>query len=367
MSKDDAAIEAAPAPRPARKRSTAKPTAASAVEVSPERAQLARKIGSGCEIALATLEDAVLRLEPADEKSTRFSDPVVLCAEAGDIQFSDGTRLLRALTGIDLGIEADDGDTQWEWLQAALIGRLGGTPFRASQRVSRSGGPAAGTSVTMRVTIRSRLHAFSVLARAAATTWLDLLATGDWTVDPRPASYYSSIPFHSTVRIARHEMPAAALSDLAAGDIFLPSTARFTCDGEGTIWFGSTAVSVRHTAPGALTIIKMEGSVDLDNTGNTGAGRDDDPFAPITTNVRAAAAEPAVVESGSITVDFELGRIAMSLGALRALQAGSIIEVSGGSTASIAIVSSGQVLGRGEAVDVNGQLGIRVTQWDCAS
>jgi type III secretion system YscQ/HrcQ family protein len=65
----------------------------------------------------------------------------------------------------------------------------------------------------------------------------------------------------------------------------------------------------------------------------------------------------------ALTLGFELGTVSLQLAEVRTLGRGAVLQLSGGSPASVAIVAGGRTLGRGEIVDVEGQLGIRVTQW----
>jgi type III secretion system YscQ/HrcQ family protein len=69
------------------------------------------------------------------------------------------------------------------------------------------------------------------------------------------------------------------------------------------------------------------------------------------------------LDSVPVALSFELGKISLPLAEVRTLGPGGVVLFSGGSPASIAIVSAGQTLGRGEIVEVEGRLGIRVTQW----
>ncbi|MGI4937584.1 MAG: type III secretion system cytoplasmic ring protein SctQ [Janthinobacterium lividum] len=88
---------------------------------------------------------------------------------------------------------------------------------------------------------------------------------------------------------------------------------------------------------------------------------------------KAAALPPQEAQAGMphdplldqlpLTMHFELGQLAMPLGELRGLGAGTILPLQNGSPRSIAICVSGQRLGTGEAVEVDGQLAIRITQW----
>jgi type III secretion protein Q len=72
---------------------------------------------------------------------------------------------------------------------------------------------------------------------------------------------------------------------------------------------------------------------------------------------------PAGLDAVPVTLGFELGKLALPLGDIRTLGAGTVLLLDGGSPASVAITSAGQALGRGEIVDVAGQLGIRITHW----
>jgi len=65
----------------------------------------------------------------------------------------------------------------------------------------------------------------------------------------------------------------------------------------------------------------------------------------------------------SVPLSFEMGTVQLTLGELRTLTQGSILLLEGASPGSIAIMASGRVLGRGEAVDVDGCLGIRIVEW----
>jgi type III secretion protein Q len=69
----------------------------------------------------------------------------------------------------------------------------------------------------------------------------------------------------------------------------------------------------------------------------------------------------------SVTVDFELGRVRASLTQLQGLTAGTRLPVLDGTPASVAIVCAGRTMGRGEIVDVHGQLGIRIIEWGVPS
>ena len=64
-----------------------------------------------------------------------------------------------------------------------------------------------------------------------------------------------------------------------------------------------------------------------------------------------------------VQLQFEMGRCSTTLAALRTLAPGTVLPIDGGSPAAIAVVANGRQLGRGELVDINGQLGIRIVFW----
>lgn len=76
-------------------------------------------------------------------------------------------------------------------------------------------------------------------------------------------------------------------------------------------------------------------------------------------------ASPALSGVGAIpvTLRFEMGRVALTLDALRNVGPGVVVALEGGSPSAIDIVAHGQSVGRGEIVDVDGQLGVRVLAW----
>lgn len=371
--------------------------------VSADHAALSRLLGCGCSIALPAL-DAVLSLHPADaaqRDAEAWNDALTLQGAFGSIAFAQGVRLMRALTQIDLDAELDADAERWEWLQAALIGRLGGTPLACADRVLRQVIDAGPATSTLRVCLRSGQHAIVTHARAAVSDWVDWLQRERWTPERTPSAAWLGLPFDTPVRVARHTLPSNVLRTLTVGDIVLPDSPRFSCDGEASIHIGALQVRVRYQAPGALEIIAVEGKLnsedlemmdggdalsaqaadagfdsgfdsgmppaDAQPNGEYAYQAGEDAEAQFDDGDGAASVPDAAVavelDAVPVTLDFELGKVRMSLGELRTLGAGAVVPLQNGSPSAIAIVSAGRRLGSGEVVDINGQLGIRITQW----
>jgi len=338
----------------------------SGASVTTAQLTLSRKIGCGCTMLLAHLgADTVLGLHLVEEAVADWSDPVVLDGSCGSIELAQGGRLMRALTGIDIGADDASNDPRRAWLQAALLGRLAGTPFSGADRLHRSAPVQSADTFTVRMSLRSEQHAFSTHARASASTWLDFIARSSWIQEQRPASEFHHLPCRTTVRIARHTLPHHVLRTLAAGDIILPDSPNFSSDGEGRLQWGGLTARVRYVAPCSLEITAVEGEVELQEAElETMEERSDrTPAAPQAQSDSQAQSDPASLDMVPVTLDFELGQVRMLMGEVRQLAVGAIVPLANGSPASIAIVSGGCTLGRGEVVDVNGQLGIRIAQW----
>ncbi|MFC7518730.1 FliM/FliN family flagellar motor switch protein [Herbaspirillum sp. GCM10030257] len=375
------------------------PVTAALATVTAEDADLSRLLGRGCSMALPWLEpNATLELRMADATSTSTSsESLTLQGAFGTVDIEDGARFLRTLTGIDLTGELRADDARWTWMQAACIGKLAGTPFADVVAIGRTAGTPAANVRTLQLSLRTRGHAVLVHARAVAGTWLNLLRATKWTPSRAPLSELFGLAIEMPVRVARHTLPASALKAVAAGDILVPDSPNFMCNGTGSIRLGAVHAHVQYQAPCSLNIIALENRVEaieqnmndyddefaeslvedaqeitVDESLVT-ALSDDDPgehdaasreMDALSDDLRQEAAEHAsALDTVPVTLDFEMGKARMSLGELRTLGPGTIVPFKGGSPTSIAILSAGRRLGCGELVEVDGQLAIRITQW----
>ena len=354
----------------------ATPAPLSAVRLDEDEVRLARTVGRGCSCALM---DTPVRFhaEPAQDRGD-WAGALVLAGPGGPIALQDGARLLRGLTGIDPGQAASQ-----PWLAASLAGRLAATPLAGFA----IGTGAASGSHCLRLSLRSRTHQVSTLARATVPAWLDFLARSAWQPERTPALPWLAVSSRATVLLARHTLAAGALRSLAPGDVILPDNPLFRPDGSGRIQLGGRAVGVRYLPPNSLELFDVEHNVTTDDEQYAAAQNDQDDqddqhdqddgsgeaaeaseaaeaiFTDIDAAPEAAAPRHEELDGLPVTLHFELGQVCLPLGELRTLGPGAVVLFEGGSPASVAIVSGGQTVGRGEIVDVAGQLGIRLTRW----
>lgn len=329
--------------------------------VSPSYADLSRLIGRGRQVTLSLAgEDVILALHLVEGEKVDWGDAMTLSGPGGKLAVAQGARLLRALTGIDPGVETPANGERWAWMEAALVGRLARTPFGFADCILHQAEGGAESACTLRLTLKTSHHAIVFHARASVPLWRHVLSRAAWGQELLPAHVCLDMPYAADIGIARHDLPARALHAITPGDILLPSNPAFSCNGEGRVHLAGLHARVRYRAPCALEIIAIEGSTDIMDTENMTPDTYSGGIAAGNEDPRADAAS---LDAVPVTLDFSLGQVRMRLGDMRRLGAGAILPLTGGSPASIAIRSADRVIGRGEAVDINGQLGIRIVEW----
>jgi type III secretion protein Q len=360
--------------------------------VGRAEAELARQLGLGRQAALPALApDASLTLQAAVEAAPSWLDPLTLEGSYGRIELVRGARLLRALTGIDLGEHLHGPHS--DWLQGALCARLAATPLAGTASLAAS--PPAGLAAaptTLRLTLRGAGHQISTHARASAADWLRLLAGPGWLRLQAAQDAHASLALRLPVRLARHRLPHAMLASLRPGDLLRPDSGAFDCAGLGRIDLGGLRASVRYQAPATLIILALENSLEnsMDRSHDNGVeneqnrskeqycskeqdrnnDRDRAQEQPDHERREAQAQAPALAAGAldqlAATLDIELGQLKLTLGALRSLAVGSTLQLAGANPGALAIRCGGQLLGRAEAVDIDGALGVRITEWSAA-
>ncbi|WP_197034978.1 type III secretion system cytoplasmic ring protein SctQ [Herbaspirillum sp. RV1423] len=354
-----------------------------APRVSAAHARLTRLIGQGLQLPLP-LPGAQLTLRLDQGAELPWSEVLSLSGPMGVFEIAQGARLLNALTGIDLAGLEPDGGVYPEWFVSAVSGRLTGTPFQGINRISCVDRTVHAAASTLQLSMFQQGHEIAMPLRAAATTWLQLLAGARRWPLRLPLAPYLGLASVNTVCIGRHDLPRSVLSKLEVGDIVLPRRLYFATDGSGTTRLAGRHWQVRYQAPCNLHIIAQENRLDTEDTFErhqdmAEAKIDADAEAPSVASdpvpaspAAAAGPEPeyepdsataALLDEVHMTLSFELGRVSLPLAEIRSLGPATVLTLQGGGADAIAILCSGRAIGRGEAVDVDGALGIRITQW----
>lgn len=338
--------------------------------VEREHAELTRIIGRGLHAKVPLLgEGALLSLhlpEPNSRELVAWGNAIAVAGTAGPLEIAQGARVLRALSGIDVGAEGSASANRWEWLEAALVGRLTGTPFGFVQRVLREAPADTPSSFMLRLTLSTGSHAIITHARGSAAAWRGMLAHSFWEQDLLPTSCYLDLPISVAISLAHHSLPISVLRTLGCGDLILPASPRFTSEGEGWMRAGSRRMRVRYQASCLLEIISAEENMEateLEKLETKAQKPVDDAGKSTASGTNIPSEDLSGLDDMPVMLDFELGQIRMTLREMRALGAGAILALENGSPASIIIRAGGRVVGHGEAVGVNGNLGIRITAW----
>jgi type III secretion system YscQ/HrcQ family protein len=165
----------------------------------------------------------------------------------------------------------------------------------------------------------------------------------------------SSIPVIGHLEIATTAVPATAFAAVAAGDAVVFDGVSAAAFAPGARWTGRVrvgghAADVAVEREGKLTKVTMMGG-----------------FSPLTTEERDMSASGSnmdattVLGAASIEVVAELGRITLRGDELLGLAPGAVLALGAGRT-GISLRVGGEVWADGEIVDVDGELGVRVTR-----
>lgn len=360
---------------------------AGATVVSCAEAALSRLLGRGLQLALPMSAMRWLMLPPAGDSTLATIDDdgdwLLLDTTAGPLYLEYGARFIAGLTGID-GSACDD---EWpQWMVGAVAGRLTDSPLESVRGIRRSTAPQD-SLLQLPWHLQEQSHAISALAAAAPDTWCGLLADAEVIALRMPWSDWLPLMLDWPVVLATHRLPLAIYDTLRSGDLILPDSTYFDSAGRGRVTLGRRHWQTAFVAPCHLQLLNEENSLHTDLIdedaleSGTGQYRDDQhqdgqdeeraSTAPPETDVAAGSAESpespgstrAMPGAISLTLRFELGRIRMTLDQLRALGPHSVLEVLDGTPHSIAIACGATEVGRGEVVDVDGRLGVRITHW----
>jgi flagellar motor switch/type III secretory pathway protein FliN len=195
------------------------------------------------------------------------------------------------------------------------------------------------------------------LQTAVASGWLRLMPPAiELSASPDALDVWraraSRVPFTGRIEIAATLVPAGAFVGVAVGDAIVFDGARsseFAADGlwNGRLRLGSHVAEIAIDVGGKLSMVGGFSPLQKEETIMSASGSNTDA-----TTVLAAA---------SIEVVAELGRIMLRGDELLGLAPGAVLAVGAGRT-NISLRVGGEIWADGEIVDVDGELGVRVTR-----
>ncbi|MEQ9885789.1 type III secretion system cytoplasmic ring protein SctQ [Pectobacterium zantedeschiae] len=232
-----------------------------------------------------------------------------------------------------------------------------GTRQHSLQQCSNAAALCAWLSVNWNgMVVRSRMQAIDAV-------WLMLFSRVDWQHQPRvlPAEMAIAIP----LTLADVVLPFTALQQIQTGDIVLPNRPWFTPSGEGmlsssTLRLSGTLQLAEH-APYTFTVTDME-TVSMPSTAtntmltNTQSDTSTLEFTPSSDNVTENL--PPL----PITLHIRCGSLTMTLTELQHLASGSVLTLRDVVPGHAWLYHGDIALASGDLVDVEGRLGLQITQ-----
>ncbi|MEQ9911624.1 type III secretion system cytoplasmic ring protein SctQ [Pectobacterium polaris] len=309
--------------------------------------------------------------EQAGESST--AQAISWRSDIGIISLADPFPVLSLLSDCPLLplTEEDDAAQEWYWtlynqslnpVLRALVGEI--YPLERSQKEQNSAeqhGKDAALCVWLTVswngiTVRSRMQAADVV-------WLALFSRTDWQRQRRalPTGMTIAIP----LTLADAVLPLSALCGLRTGDLILPNRPWFTPSGEGTLSAGTLrlrgTLQLTDLAPYTFTVTDME-TVSM-------------PPSATDTMLADPHSETSVFESTLIsdnvtenlpplpvTLHIRCGSLTMTLPELQCLASGSVLTLRDVVPGQAWLYHGNIALASGDLVDVEGRLGLQITQ-----
>ncbi|GBO50715.1 type III secretion system cytoplasmic ring protein SctQ [Pectobacterium versatile] len=287
--------------------------------------------------------------------------------DIGNFSLTDPFPALSLLSDCPLLPLTEDNDAAQEWywtlynqslnpVLRTLIGEI--YPLGLSQTEQDSteqNHNAARLSVSWNgITVRSRMQ-------AADAVWLALFSRADWHHQRRalPAGMTIAIP----LTLADAVLPLSALRRLRTGDLILPNRPWFTPSGEGTLSSGTLrlrgTLQLTALAPYTFTVTDME-TVSMPATDTMLAAPHSDASA-----LEYTPASDNVTENLPplpVTLHIRCGSLTMTLAELQHLASGSVLTLRDVVPGQAWLYHGDIALASGDLVDVEGRLGLQITQ-----
>lgn len=320
-------------------------------------AMVRERLGAGKRLALSQPEPATLHLRLAPAPFSQAPACALDCA-CGRLWLDDAQALLSQLSSCP-AILADPltttADNDWYWplfnhylapeLQTLL------SPLRAV-----AAPPESGLDCLLELHAADGSRRINK-ARIAPEVLLRLLDQGPWL--SVPASDNRDWPLRLPLLLGRCPLNAAQLASLRPGDVVLADQPLFNPEGLGSVQVGRCRLHVR-LLPGTslrFTLIELE---DLPmNASLDHFALHDSELAP--GPIPADDEHATRFDDLPLNLTLRAGHLTLSLGQLRQLSVGSVLNFSGCTPGQALLCQGERTLAQGELVDIDGRLGLQIT------
>ncbi|WP_323638793.1 type III secretion system cytoplasmic ring protein SctQ [Pectobacterium polonicum] len=293
-------------------------------------------------------------------------------SDIGNLSLTDPFPVLSLLSDCPLlPLTEDDDAAQWYWtlynqslnpVLRALVGEV--YPTRATPE-ERDSAEQHDNDTTLCAWLSASWNGITVRSRiqAADAVWLALFARADWQRQRRalPARMAITIP----LTLADVVLPFTALQPLQTGDIVLPNHPWFTPSGEGTLSFGTLRLNgtlqLTENAPYTFTVTDME-TVSMPSSATDTMLTDAHADISASEFTRASDNVTENLPPLPIALHIRCGSLTMTLTELQHLASGSVLTLRDVVPGQAWLYHGDIALASGDLVDVEGRLGLQVTQ-----
>jgi len=313
-------------------------------------------------VSLGDASPATLELRGAAPTAFVEGCGLAISTRFGGMSWHHCEAWLLALTGIDPGL-AEHRAAREAFVHYALAAlptplgaALGDPRYEAGAAPAQSS--CAGSDDILTVTLSCTMPHLRVamLVRVNADALNEMIEHGPWQfLSPAIAPWLEHLPSRARVIAGTLAMPSVDISSLASGDILrLPSSA-FDTAGVGRVVFAGLAWQVRWR--------------DADSSFEVLHAMHDDTSSPHPSATSLPPDTPNPVDPARLPVQlsFVIGTLDLSLGALAAAGGGTLLRLAEGMPPTVRIEANGVPVGYGELVDLDGRLGVEITQWHSES
>lgn len=209
----------------------------------------------------------------------------------------------------------------------------------------------------------ARLHVTLGERHAECQIYLSHQQLAHWLSQPGWQCLYTPLPAAMAIAqpllLGRITLLPTQLALLTIGDLLVPSLSYFTPEGQGYLHLADRRLHGQITLPCHFLIHHLEStplSTPTENVQTTGQWHD-----------LPNSADSPQLASLPLALEVRCGRIVLTLGELGQLQAGNVVTVDNIIPGQAGLYHGDTLLARGELVDVEGHLGLQITQLLLAS
>ena len=358
-------------------------------QVCSEDVSARRLLGAGVSLPFQVAgETGLLEFMPCSG-AARGTPCVLECAH-GALTLDEPGPVLSLFGECPVVLPAEPGlDDAWFW--ALFHQSLSESLRQAFGFLKPLAGPAV-RGIACRVEVNVGVARVTSHLEMPGATLLGLLRAAPWQrrTGPWREDHVLNVP----LPLGHLALTGGQLAALRPGDVLVPETALFDSSGQGLIRLGRHWLQVRvhsRAAPLRLTLLALEETA-MSTTADTDilvpdwddASRyEPDIQAPEAIDPPAPAdAEPevpevAMAESGAahiaerfddlpLALTIRCGHLSLTLGELRNLAPGAVLEVQGVAPGAAALFHGERALAQGELVEIDGRLGLQITRLDVA-